>query len=164
MSSMCRPTPDFFALYHMRQLFTRFDHSFITESECEVALPTSEAAFACLCIYQLGRLVFLFQRQAERAMLSLRSPLEAVGEDVVSAPACFFNFSPIWECRKMAGKRVQPLNNYAHRLRPPSLKCTDKSRPDELQSDKQWVIKAAYLLYADHQKLHFIPKKMTLSG
>ena len=54
----------------------------------------------------------------------------------VSAPVQFCNFSPNVECKKMAGKGMQPLNNYTCRFRPSSLKCTDKSGLDGLQTDK----------------------------
>ena len=57
-------------------------------------------------------------------------------EDVLSTPMRFCSFSPKRECRKMAGKGVQPLNNYTCRFRPSSLKCTDKSGLDGLQADK----------------------------
>ena len=55
---------------------------------------------------------------------------------MVSAPVQFCNFSPNVECKKMAGKGMQPLNNYTCRFRPSSLKCTDKSGLDGLQTDK----------------------------
>ena len=51
-------------------------------------------------------------------------------EKIVSTPVRFCSFSPNRECRKMAGKGVQPLNNYTCRFRPSSLKCTDKSGLD----------------------------------
>ena len=54
----------------------------------------------------------------------------------VSAPVRFCHFSPNTECKKMASKGVQPLNNYTCRFRPSSLKCTDKSGLDGLQADK----------------------------
>ena len=54
----------------------------------------------------------------------------------MSTPVRFCNFSPNRECRKMAGKGVQPLNNYTCRFRPSSLKCTDKSGLDGLQAGK----------------------------
>ena len=50
-------------------------------------------------------------------------------EGNVSAPVRFCNFSPNGECRKMAGKGVQPLNDYTCCFRPSNLKYTDKSRP-----------------------------------
>ena len=56
--------------------------------------------------------------------------------EYVSAPVRFCNFSPNGECKKMAGKGVQPLNDYTCRFRPSSLKCTDKSGLDGLQADK----------------------------
>ena len=56
----------------------------------------------------------------------------------VSAPVRFCNFSPNKECKKTAGKGVQPLNNYTCRFRPSSLNCTDKSGLDGLQADK-WI-------------------------
>ena len=57
---------------------------------------------------------------------------------MVSAPVRFCNFSPNKECKKTAGKGVQPLNNYTCRFRPSSLNCTDKSGLDGLQADK-WI-------------------------
>ena len=54
----------------------------------------------------------------------------------LSAPMRFCNFSPNTECKKMASKSVQPLNNYTCRFRPSSLKCTDKLGLDGLQADK----------------------------
>ena len=54
----------------------------------------------------------------------------------MSAPVRFCNFSPNRECKKMAGKGEQPLNDYPCRFRPSSLKCTDKSGLDGLQADK----------------------------
>ena len=54
----------------------------------------------------------------------------------VSTPVRFCSFSPNRECRKMAGKRVQPLNNYTCRFRPSSLKQADKSGLDGLQAGK----------------------------
>ena len=65
--------------------------------------------------------------------------LEGVGNgeyDLVSVPVRFCNFSPNGECKKMADKGVQPLNDYTCRFRPSSLKCTDKSGLDGLQADK----------------------------
>ena len=53
----------------------------------------------------------------------------------MSAPVRFCNFSPNGECKKMADKGVQPLNDYTCRFRPSSLKCTDKSGLDGLQAD-----------------------------
>ena len=61
------------------------------------------------------------------------------GADVkfhMSAPMRFCNFSPNRDCKKVAGRGVQPLNNYTCRFRPSSLKCTDKSGLDGLQADK----------------------------
>ena len=54
----------------------------------------------------------------------------------MSAPVRFCNFSPNVECKKMAGKGMQPLNDYTCRFRPLSLKCTDKSGLDGLQAGK----------------------------
>ena len=54
----------------------------------------------------------------------------------VSTPVRFCSFSPNMECRKMAGKRVQLLNNYTCRFRPSSLKRADKSGLDRLQAGK----------------------------
>ena len=54
----------------------------------------------------------------------------------LSTPVRFCNFSPDRKCKKTAGKGVQPLDNYTRRFRPPSLKCTDKSGLDGLQTDK----------------------------
>ena len=54
----------------------------------------------------------------------------------LSTPVRFCSFSAGWECGKMAGKGVQPLNNYTRRFRPSSLKCTDKSGLDGLQADE----------------------------
>ena len=54
----------------------------------------------------------------------------------MSTPVRFCSFSPNRECRKMAGKGVQPLNNYTCRFCPSSLKCTDKSGLDGLQAGK----------------------------
>ena len=61
---------------------------------------------------------------------------EIIDETYLSAPVRFCNFSPNKECKKTAGKGVQPLNNYTCRFRPSSLKCTDKSGLDGLQADK----------------------------
>jgi len=55
---------------------------------------------------------------------------------LVSTPVRFCSFSPGRKCRKMAGKGVQPLDNYTCRFRPSSLKCTDKSGLDGLQAGK----------------------------
>ncbi len=55
---------------------------------------------------------------------------------LLSVPVRFCNFSPNGECKKMADKGVQPLNDYTCRFRPSSLKCTDKSGLDGLQADK----------------------------
>ena len=55
---------------------------------------------------------------------------------LMSAPVRFCSFSPNGECKKMADKGVQPLNDYTCRFRPSSLKCTDKSGLDGLQADK----------------------------
>ena len=55
---------------------------------------------------------------------------------LVSTPVRFCSFSPNMECRKMAGKRVQLLNNYTCRFRPSSLKRADKSGLDRLQAGK----------------------------
>ena len=55
----------------------------------------------------------------------------------MSAPIQFCSFSPNRKCRKVAGKGVQPLNNYTCRFRPSSLKQADKSGLDGLQADKQ---------------------------
>ena len=54
----------------------------------------------------------------------------------LSAPVRFCSFSPNRECRKMAGKHVQPLNNYTCRFRPSSPRQADKSGLDGLQADK----------------------------
>ena len=54
----------------------------------------------------------------------------------VSAPMRFCSFSANRKCRKMAGKGVQPLNNYTCRFRPSSLKQADKSGLDGLQTGK----------------------------
>ena len=54
----------------------------------------------------------------------------------MSTPVRFCSFSPNMECRKMAGKRVQLLNNYTCRFRPSSLKRADKSGLDRLQAGK----------------------------
>ena len=54
----------------------------------------------------------------------------------VSTPVRFCSFSPNRECRKMAGKCVQPLNNYTCRFCPSSLKQADKSGLDGLQAGK----------------------------
>ena len=62
--------------------------------------------------------------------------LEDRGRQGLSAPMRFCNFSPNRDCKKVAGRGVQPLNNYTCRFRPSSLKCTDKSGLDGLQADK----------------------------
>ena len=54
----------------------------------------------------------------------------------MSTPVRFCNFSARKKCHKMAGKSVQPLDNYTCRFRPSSLKCTDKSGLDGLQAGK----------------------------
>ena len=56
--------------------------------------------------------------------------------DGMSAPMRFCSFSANRKCRKMAGKGVQPLNNYTCRFRPSSLKQADKSGLDGLQTGK----------------------------
>ena len=66
----------------------------------------------------------------------LENPQEGIEAATLSAPVRFCNFSPNKECKKTAGKGVQPLNNYTCRFRPSSLKCTDKSGLDGLQADK----------------------------
>ena len=53
-----------------------------------------------------------------------------------SAPVRFCSFSPKRKCRKMANKRVQPLNNYTCRFRPSSPRQADKSGLDGLQAHK----------------------------
>ena len=52
----------------------------------------------------------------------------------VSAPGRFCSFSPNRKCRKMAGKGVQPLDNYTCRFCLSSLKQADKSGLDRLQA------------------------------
>ena len=54
----------------------------------------------------------------------------------VSAPGRFCSFSPNRKCRKMAGKGVQPLDNYTCRFCLSSLKQADKSGLDRLQAGK----------------------------
>lgn len=89
--------------------------------------------------------------------------IKTSNQRTLSAPVRFCSFMANGECRKMAGKRVQPLNNYTCRFRPSSLKCTDKSGLDGLQADKLRVIKAVYHDIADRhkttshfgEKLHF---------
>ena len=55
---------------------------------------------------------------------------------VLSAPGRFCSFSPNRKCRKMAGKGVQPLDNYTCRFCLSSLKQADKSGLDRLQTGK----------------------------
>ena len=64
------------------------------------------------------------------------TPVETPETPALSAPMRFCNFSPNRDCKKVAGRGVQPLNNYTCRFRPSSLKCTDKSGLDGLQADK----------------------------
>ncbi|MDE7261426.1 MAG: hypothetical protein K2N78_05105 [Oscillospiraceae bacterium] len=59
-----------------------------------------------------------------------------ISQKPLSTPERFCSFSPNRECRKMAGKGVQPLNNYTCRFRPSILKQADKSGLDGLQADK----------------------------
>ena len=66
----------------------------------------------------------------------VRYPHGGTFEIPMSAPMRFCNFSPNRDCKKVAGRGVQPLNNYTCRFRPSSLKCTDKSGLDGLQADK----------------------------
>ena len=54
----------------------------------------------------------------------------------LSAPGRFCSFSPNRKCRKMAGKGVQPLDNYTCRFCLSSLKQADKSGLDRLQAGK----------------------------
>ena len=84
--------------------------------------------------------------------------LEGVGNgeyDLVSVPVRFCNFSPNGECKKMADKGVQPLNDYTCRFRPSSLKCTDKSGLDGLQTDKWNGNQGCLHLYAARRKITF---------
>lgn len=62
--------------------------------------------------------------------------VENAGKDGVSAPGRFCSFSPNRKCRKMAGKGVQPLDNYTCRFCLSSLKQADKSGLDRLQAGK----------------------------
>jgi len=55
---------------------------------------------------------------------------------LLSAPGRFCSFSPNRKCRKMAGKGVQPLDNYTFRFCLSSLKQADKSGLDRLQAGK----------------------------
>ena len=57
-------------------------------------------------------------------------------DDYLSAPGRFCSFSPNRKCRKMAGKGVQPLDNYTCRFCLSSLKQADKSGLDRLQAGK----------------------------
>ena len=81
-------------------------------------------------------------RRAERRS---RQPVSALPEGPavsgfkvaeVSAPMRFCSFSPNRKCRKMAGKGVQPLDNYTCRFCLSSLKQADKSGLDRLQAGK----------------------------
>ena len=54
----------------------------------------------------------------------------------LSAPVRFCSFPPNRQCRKMAGKHVQPLNNYTCRFRLSSLIQADKSGLDRLHAGK----------------------------
>ena len=58
------------------------------------------------------------------------------GTNHLSAPGRFCSFSPNRKCRKMAGKGVQPLDNYTCRFCLSSLKQADKSGLDRLQAGK----------------------------
>ena len=71
-----------------------------------------------------------------KEIISSRLDSKALKAALLSAPVRFCNFSPNVECKKMAGKGMQPLNDYTCRFRPSSLKCTDKSGLDGLQADK----------------------------
>jgi len=65
------------------------------------------------------------------------------------------NLSPKTEFKKMTGKGVQPLNDYTCRFRPSSLKCTDKSGLDRLQTDKWNGNQGCLHLYAARRKMIF---------
>ena len=73
----------------------------------------------------------------------------------VSAPVRFCNFSPNGECKKMAGKGEQPLNDYTCRFRPSSLKYTDKSGLDGLQADKWYGNQGCIHPHAARRKMTF---------
>ena len=87
----------------------------------------------------LSTILDAFTKQVLAYVLSPSLELDFVLETVhilMSVPVRFCNFSPNGECKKMADKGVQPLNDYTCRFRPSSLKCTDKSGLDGLQADK----------------------------
>ena len=71
-----------------------------------------------------------------RPLQSGQYPYVYVDGIYLSAPVRFCSFSANRKCRKMAGKGVQPLNNYTCRFRPSSLKQADKSGLDGLQAGK----------------------------
>ena len=74
---------------------------------------------------------------------------------LLSVPVRFCNFSPNGECKKMADKGVQPLNDYTCRFRPSSLKCTDKSGLDGLQADKWYGNQGCIHPHAARRKMTF---------
>ena len=79
----------------------------------------------------------MFNRNNAPTLPTLEAVCRAFGITLaLSTPVRFCSFSPNMECRKMAGKRVQLLNNYTCRFRPSSLKRADKSGLDRLQAGK----------------------------
>ena len=85
---------------------------------------------------QVGNAMEIFRRNNVR-FIAVNNGIDSENPDtLVSTPVRFCSFSPNMECRKMAGKRVQLLNNYTCRFRPSSLKRADKSGLDRLQAGK----------------------------
>ncbi len=82
-------------------------------------------------------------------------PSIRIGKKYLSAPVRFCNFSPNGECKKMAGKGEQPLNDYTCRFRPSSLKYTDKSGLDGLQADKWYGNQGCIHPHAARRKMTF---------
>ena len=79
----------------------------------------------------------LFFGKYEPEVYQVTPEIQQLGRAVsMSAPTRFCSFSANRKCRKMAGKDVQPLNNYTRRFRPSSLKQADKSGLDGLQTGK----------------------------
>ncbi len=81
---------------------------------------------------EAGRVYLIFP--VEKIAAALKRSLSSAKN--VSAPGRFCSFSPNRKCRKMAGKGVQPLDNYTCRFCLSSLKQADKSGLDRLQAGK----------------------------
>ena len=111
----------------------------------EITKDTYDLGFITLpSDYDEAALEDALEQNITRFLLELGTGFAFIGRQkeivvsgkTLSAPVRFCNFSPNVECKKMAGKGMQPLNDYTCRFRPSSLKCTDKSGLDGLQADK----------------------------